>query len=221
MQCGYILTLIVVTSVLAGTSACSRVGSDNLRLTDEGDFLSKKGLFLNLGAPSQCQGTVTAWHLHYGLCNCRIRPREGVLAVYRPVNTGNQTMEYKIVPGSTKPVEVTCKDDGDDDTTKSADTRNLGETIIMLKTQEKFMIQSGDVIAICLPNRLQVLEEVASDHDTQRNDVYRYSGANINNCNLDRLQKIMPESRHLREKSTYRLHLYAEIAGIVHEILVV
>ena len=246
--------------MLTGVSACSRVGSDNSQTFPESDdsdsdFRDERGLFLNLGSPSQCQGIVTAWHLQYELEDCgsdhvKTRPaarsREtqrgtfsGVFAVYRPVN--NLTMkqqQHKVVPGSTKTVTISCQDDDDSDDrderrirstdisdhderrTRSTDTRDQEETI-MLEEEERFMIQRGDVIAICLPKsikksrgirRLHILEDIRIEAETP--SVHEYDlrrDPAVNNCNFSGLQTI--SSQLLKARSRYRLHLYAEIAG--------
>ena len=189
--------------MLTGTSACSRVGSDSQTFSDDGDYRNKKGLFLNLGASSQCQGTVTAWHLRYKLDDCRSRKTfSGVLAVYRPVN--NLTIE--IVPNSTKSVMITCDDDGDDERTRS----------LLLVAEEQFMIQRGDVIAVCLPKRyrLQMLEDVRSE--IKRNAsvyeyIYKRQKSAVNGCKFNKLQTI--ESQSLRARNNYRLHVHVDIAG--------
>ena len=240
--------------MLTGTSACSRVGSDSLSSSDDhdNDFQNEKGLFLNLGTPSECQGIVTAWHLCYELEECRSSQRarsgksrksssesetdretfNGVFAVYRPVS--NLTMNYELVPGSTKSVMINCDDDDDGD--ESEDTRarsNTGRTqsntrdeeeIILLEKQERFMIQRDDVIAVCLPNirmryRLQILEEVTvTGRRNAAPGVHEYDGKGraLENCNFNELQTI--SSDHLKEKKKrerrrYRLNLYAKIEG--------
>ena len=222
------LHYLAITSVLTGTSACSRVGSDSQTFSDDSKFLNRKGLFLNLGAPSQCQGTVTAWHLRYELDDCRSRSRSStidretvnsVLAVYRPVN--NLTMEYEIVPGSTKSVMLACDDDDNDDRTRS-DARDE-EEMILLEAEERFVIRRGDVIAVCLPSikkryRLQILEDVRNGID-----IYEYirKKSVVNGCNFNKLQTIRSQS--LRARSSYRLHLHAEIAGtrLVYSLLII
>ena len=213
--------------MLTGTSACSRVGSDSQTFSDDSDFLNKKGLFLNLDAFSQCQGTVTAWHLRYELDSCRSRTRSsketfnGVLAVYRPVN--NQKIEYEIVPNSTKSVMITCDDDDDDDERTRSNARDQEQTI-SLEAEEQFMIQRGDVIAVCLPSikkryRLQILEDVGNEigiyeYNTRQKD-------DVNDCNFNKLQTITSQS--LRARSSYQLHLHAEIAGtrLVYSLLII
>ena len=149
--------------MLTGTSACSRVGSDSLSSSDDNDFQSRRGLFLNLGTPSECQGIVTAWHLRYELEECssqrtrsgrtkssRDRETEGVtfnsvFAVYRPI--GNLTMKYELVPGSTKSVMINCDDDDDaddaDDTDDTDDTRassNTRRTRSSTRDEEEILI---------------------------------------------------------------------------------
>ena len=224
--------------MLTGTSACSRVGTDSQSSSDDSDFQSKRGLFLNLGSPSECQGIVTAWHLRYELEECssqrtrsgrtkssRDRETEGetfnsVFAVYRPIS--NPTMQYQLVPGSTKYVMITCDGDdinGDDDTRKTPSNTRDREEIILLENQERFMIQRGDIIAVCLPDikrryRLQILEEVRSENEgNAAHGVHKYDGEEhaVENCNFNGLQTI--RLRRRRARSSYRLNLYAEIAG--------
>ena len=235
--------------MLTGTSACSRVGSDSLSSSDDhdNDFQNEKGLFLNLGTPSECQGIVTAWHLRYELEECRSSQiarsgksrksrsesetdREtfnGVFAVYRPVS--NLTMNYELVPGSTKSVMINCDydDDHDDSTSAHSNGRTQSNTrdeeeIIPLEKQEQFMIQRDDVIAVCLPNkryRLQILEEVTvTGRRNAAPGVHEYNGKGhaLENCNFNGLQTI--SSDHLKEKKKrerrrYRLNLYAKIEG--------
>ena len=170
--------------MLTGTSACSRVGSDSLSSSDDhdNDFQDEKGLFLNLGTPSECQGVVTAWHLRYELEECRSSQtarsgksrksssesetdREtfnGVFAVYRPVSNLTMKYELSLVPSSTKSVMINCDDDDayDDDNTRArsntrrtrSSTRDVEEILIPLEKEEQFTIQRDDVIAICLPD---------------------------------------------------------------------
>ena len=127
----------------------------------------------------------------------------GVLAVYRPVN--NLTIE--IVPNSTKSVMIICDDDDEDERTRS----------ILLKAEEQFMIQRGDVIAVCLPRRyrLQMLEDVRSEIE-RNTGVYEYvdkrqKKSAVNGCKFNELQTI--ESQSLRARNNYRLHVHVDIAG--------
>ena len=220
-MCIVTLVLIIISvTVITGTIACSRVGSDIQTFSDADSF---RGLFLNLGAPSQCRGIVTAWHLHYQLDDCesdssktRTRPTPtkatyytGVFIVYRPINVTNQTSSYEAVPGSMKSVTISC----DEENEERAQSR---EKIILLQTNEQFMIQRDDVIAVCLPefkkkhrNILQILED---EKEIERNDIYVYKQKNyVKDCNSNKLQTI--RSQQLKVKSSYRLHLYAEIEG--------
>ena len=167
----------------------------------------------------------------------------GVFAVYRPIN--NLTMkqqQYEVVPGSTKTVTISCQDDDDSDDhdesrtrstdagdqdesrTRSTDTRDQEETIL-LEEEKCFMIQIGDVIAICLPRsikgrrdirRLHILEDIRIEAETPSVHEYDRRNSAVNNCNFNKLQMI--RSQHLEARSSYRLHLYAEVAGepVVH-----
>ena len=199
--------------MITRATACSRVGSDFQTFTDTDSF---RGLFLNLGAPSQCQGMVTAWHLYYELNGCESdddRSRStsttynAVFVVYQPINSNDHTVSYEVVPGSMKSVTIPC----DEDNEERIQSR---EEIISLEAHEQFMIQRGDVIAVCLPNinrrhALQILE----DEGIERNDIYEYTRRRrriaVRNCNFNRLQEI--RSQHLIAKSSYRLYLYAGI----------
>lgn len=169
-------------------------------------------------------------------------------------NLTMQQRQHEVVPGSTKMVTISCQDDDDSDDrdesrtrstdtrdrdesrarstdtsdrdesrTRSTDTRDQEETIL-LEEEERFMIQRGDIIAICLPRsikgrdirRLHILEDIRIEAETP--SVHEYDGQKfaVDNCNFDRLQTI--RSRLLVERSSYRLHLYAEVAGepVVH-----
>ena len=201
------------------------MGSDTPTFSDASNFETEKGLFLNLEAPAQCQGMVTAWHLRYELnnCNSRTRSREretynGVFVIFRPVN--NPPTEYEIVPDSMKSVLILCdNDDDNDETTTRRSKAKYQEETISLQEHEQFMIQRGDIIAVCLPDirrrhRLQILENVRNE--VERNVgvyEYKYKGQrrDVERCNFNKLQTI--RSQHLRAESSYQLHLYAEIAG--------
>ena len=226
----YIVIVVLSVTVITGTIACSRVGSDNQAFSESNNFKEREGLYLNLGAPSRCHGMLTAWHLRYEVDDCESdstrtktrrtrRMREtytGVFIVYRPIN---QTMSYEAVPGSMKSVTVSCNEDNDERTHSL--TRK--ETIISLQTNEQFMIQRGDVIAVCLPdtssrhrNIFQILED---EEEIERNDII-YEYKDVKDCNSKKLQTI--RSQQLKVKSSYRLHLYAEIAGrFLWEILLI
>ena len=251
--------IIFVSVIYTGVHACSRVGS-NVQPTSPGsgasNFIEEEGLFLNLGAPSQCQGMVTAWHLRYQLKDCEVagptktktntgsqshsRSRRsgrenGVFAVYRPIN--NHTMEYKIVPGSIKSIMIACDDDSttgdddktddDDDDTSSHDQSRRSrsrrsktiqrEEVISLEAEEQFMIEKGDIIALCLPDvssryRLEIVEDTENSGIIT---VYEYwpKRRDVRDCNLsDDLQMIKSP---LTARPSYQLNIQAEIAGIV------
>ena len=196
--------------MITRTTACSRVGNDFQTPTDTDDF---RGLFLNLGAPSQCQGMVTTWHLYYELDGCgsddgrrsASTTYNAVFVVYRPIrNSNDHTVSYEVVPGSMMSVEISC----DEDNEQRIQSR---EEIILLKAHEQFMIQRDDIIAVCLPDRRCTLQILEDEEGIERNDIYEYTRRGrrnaVRNCNFDRLQKI--RSRSLTVKSSYQLYLYA------------
>ena len=117
-----------------------------------------------------------------------------MLAAYQPVN--NLTIEYEIVPSSTKSVIITCDDD--DERTRT----------ILLEAEEQFMIQRDDVIAVCLPrrNRLQILEDVRSEIERnagvyEYDEEYKGQESAVNGCKFNKLQTI--KSQSLRARSSY------------------
>ena len=185
---------------------CPLLGSD---LQSEFSRSSEEKLFLNFGAPAQCNGTVTLWR--YCSYNSYLQGDEcdgsedytSKFLVYR--QTGNST--YEPVPGSTKSVTITlnCPSDGGFRCREAT-----------LSQSEQFTIQQNDIVAACLidiiANPLRIVGE--GNTQTGSGQVYHYDGFLYQLCTSNQLQTIDTQrSEFTSENGTYRLHLYAEVSS--------
>lgn len=186
-------------------------------------------LFMNFGAPAQCNGTVTSWHYcsynEYIHCDddadddddyddddddddsdgsCRSQHYTSKFLVYR--QTGPST--YQPTPGSTKLVtlSLTVPSDG------GFQCRNIS-----LSQPEQFIIQKNDIVAACLmdnrsTNPIRIVGEQNSGPSKQ---VYRYNADNYEDCTVSQLQTININTQDgtFLQSIKYRLHLYAETTG--------
>lgn len=179
-------------------------------------------MFLNLQDPSQCNGTVESWHLHYEINNrCgRSKSYSVTFLVYRPLLSSHAMSSlYELVSGSSKSVTLPCHD-------KSRHRVQL--LMEMLSPSERFVIQRDDVVAVCLPgvsSKIKVLNKLDNDKSRSRDSetretlgpmIYEYHSPknhhDIDTCVFDSLQTIQPRYMQLIRGS--HLHLYANITGI-------
>ena len=164
---------------------------------------SREKLFMNFGAPAQCNGTVTSWR--YCTYNRYLQDDEcedtesysSVFLVYR--QTGNST--YEPVPGSTKSVTLSlrCPSDGG---------FQCGR-LETLSQSEQFTIQENDIVAACLKSSpIRVIGDESSGSSRQ---VYQYDGFLYQLCQTSQLQTIdVRNSDFTLNNGVHRFHLYAE-----------
>ena len=183
--------------------ACPLLGSNIVTRYSES---SREKLFVNFGAPAQCNGTVTSWR--YCSYNRYLQDDEcegtesysSVFLVYR--RTGNST--YQPVPGSTKSVTISlrCPRDGGFQCGRQ-------ET---LSQAEQFTIQENDIVAACLKSSpIRVVGDESSGSSRQ---VYQYDGFFYQLCLTSQLQTIdVQNSAFTSNNGVHRLHLYAETSS--------
>ena len=188
-------------------NACPLLGSN---VTTQFTRPSRNKLFMNFGAPAQCNGTVTSWH--YCSYNQYLEDNEdcegtesytSIFLVYR--QTGPST--YQRVAGSSKSVTISlnCPSDGGFRCDRSQ----------TLSPSEQFDIQENDIVAACLrnfgfiANPIQLVGEQSSGPSSQ---VYWYDGNNYETCSDSQLETIdIQNSAFTLDSGVYRLHLHAEI----------
>ena len=165
---------------------------------------SRERLFINFGAPAQCNATVTSWHYCYynRFTDDECEDDEDAVSymtkflVYR--QTGNST--YEPVPESTKLVTLSlrCPSDG-----------GFQCRTVSLPPSEQFTIQKNDIVAACLmdnPIRVVGYEILGSSQK-----VYLYDANNYERCTTSQLQTIYTQNSEFTLRGgIYRLHLYAE-----------
>ena len=171
---------------------------------------------MNLGAPAQCNGTVTSWrYCSYNRFqgtggddddddddsdDCRgSASYTSVFLVYRRTAAGAST--YEPVPGSTKPVTLTlnCRNNG-----------GFQCREVMLSQSEQFSVQENDIVAACLmaTNPIRMVGYQRSGSST---NVYQYNANDYEDCTTSQLQSIdIQNSAFTSGTVNYRLHLYAE-----------
>ena len=169
---------------------------------------TRERLFMNFGAPAQCNGTVTSWR--YCSYNRYLTEEDecdgterytSVFLVYR--QTGAST--YEPVPGSRMSVTITlrCPRDGG----------FRCDRIETLSQDEQFIIQENDIVAACLmdtgsTNPIRMVGYQSSGSST---NVYQYNANNYEDCTTSQLQSIdVQNSAFTSGTVNYRLHLYAE-----------
>ena len=171
------------------------VGSDAALSSNNRVRTQSPGLFINLGSPSVGEGLVQSWHFCY---SC---PNSGeyrvVFMVYRP-DSGSQ--RYEMVPGSALDISVVCEQ------------RNSVQCVALsLVTGEHFLIQTGDVVAACLPgggrDPVRMTSSIGNGSQSETSAVYQYSDNGIDSCGGDLLRTV--DSPDLAEQSGTLLHLYA------------
>lgn len=188
---------------ILSSNMCPVAGDDSqARLTQS----TRERLFMNFGAPAQCNGTVTSWrYCSYNRYTQEDDECEGsefytsVFMVYRL--TGPST--YEIVPGSMKSVTITlrCPRDG-----------GFRCREAMLATAEQFEIQQNDIVAACLRDTSSTnpIRIVGEDRIGATGDVYQYNALNYQRCSAAQLQRIdIQNSAFTMNNGEFRLHLYA------------
>ena len=187
---------------------CPLLGSD---LQSQFTQSSEEKLFLNFGAPAQCNGTVTSWR--YCSYNSYLQSDEcdspedytSKFLVYR--QTGNST--YEPVPRSNKSVTITlrCPSDG-----------GFRCREVTLSQSEQFTIQQNDIVAACLMNNffsiysLRIVGE--GSNQTGSGQVYQYDRFLYQLCTSTQLQTIDTQrSEFTSRNGIYRLHLFAEVSS--------
>ena len=186
------------------SNMCPVAGGDNqTRLRQS----TRERLFMNFGAPAQCNGTVTSWRYcsynRYMEDDDECDDRESytsVFMVYR--QTGPST--YELVPGSMKDVtiELRCPRDGG--------FRCREET---LRTEaEQFEIQQNDIVAACLRDTSSTnpIRIVGEDRTGASGHVYQFNAPNYERCTASQVQTIDTQnSAFTLNNGEFRLHLYA------------
>ena len=174
-------------------------------ISQSDDFASRRGLFFIKGAPSRCNGYVTTWQFRYA-CGTR-RQSNIVLLVYRPTN--NHT--FNIVTESIKAVTISCSN------------VTIGKEHVWeerLSSFEEFLIEKGDVLAVCLPKNeeqkpiFKIFQFKSLHHNNSIPSVYKLvtNDNSIDNCALNRLQTV--DSLDVRGRPSLHLNLYVNITGI-------
>ena len=165
---------------------------------------TRERLFINFGAPAQCNGTVTTWqYCSYNTYLGDVEDREDYTTkflVYR--QTGPST--YEPVPGSTKTVTISLRSPSD------GGFRCRTET---LSQSERFAIQQNDIVAACLMDTSSTnpIRIVGFDSSSSLSFVYQYNVNNYEDCTTSQLQTVDTQSSEFTSGSVaYQLHLYAE-----------
>lgn len=188
---------------------------------------------MNLRDPSRCNGTVLSWHLYYESRNNRCqrsRSYSVTFLVYRPLPSNYKLSSpyhyYELVSGSNKSVTLPCND-----RTHDRSRRGIQSFMETLSPSERFIIQTDDIVAVCLPKEtsrhIRILNELDSDRLRPRDNsrsgtkrrlspiIYEYrshsKNRDIEACVFDSLQTIQSGDIHPRRND--HLHLYANITG--------
>ena len=122
--------------------------------------------------------------------------------VFHPVSNGTS---YEVVPGSIKSFTLVCHDDG---------IRMVQPTLL---TFEAFIIQRGDIIAVCLPRQGQNdLRVITRKRTTETKFLYEYDpqGPDDDDCEFDR--EFAVNSEDLEQRRYLHLHLYPGIIVNYH-----
>lgn len=169
---------------------------------------SRERLFMNFGAPAQCNGTVTSWRYCYynrypdDECDDAESYRS-VFLVYRKF--GGSTSTYIPVLESRRSVRITlrCPRDG-----------GFRCREVTLSRSEQFTVQQNDIIAACLPSvgSIRVVGEQSSGPSV---GVYQYDASGFAQCSDSQLPVVLADASQSSiftlNRGRFRLHLYAEI----------
>ena len=184
---------------------CPLLGSN---IQTEYSQSNRERLFMNFGAPAQCNSTVTSWRYcsynRYLEEDDECDDREyytSVFLVYR--QTGAST--YEPVPGSRKSVTISlrCPRDGGFQC----------DRVQTLSQAEQFTIQENDIVAACLKDTgsTNPIRLVGYQSSGASSDVYQYNANNYEDCTTSQLQSIDVQNSDFTSGTVnYRLHLYAE-----------
>ena len=171
---------------------------------------SRERLFMNFGAPAQCNGTVISWRY----CYYNINPDDdcaessddtvsyrSVFLVYRKI--GDST--YAPAPETRKVVTLTpgC----------SSQRAQLPCQEVALSPSEQFKVQQNDIIAACLPS-VRSIRVVGEDSSGPSTGVYQYDASGFAQCSDAQLPIVLAETQSgifTLNSGRFRLHLYAEI----------
>ena len=194
--------LLVIVYILMAAAECSTVGSDLRALSHR--FKEREGLYLNLGASSQCRGTVTAWHFCYGMSECETDVKyHATFLVYRPINRNYTSSELSIVPESIKSTSLGCQ---------NRSKVKCGKE--MLLSSEQFMVQENDVVAVCLPaereKRLQLISRKYDEDEGTEGTLYQHY-SEIEGCDRNKLRTVNMQG--ITPHTYLQLHLHAEVAA--------
>ena len=189
---------------------CPLLGSDvKTRFSQS----SRERLFMNFGAPAQCNGTVTSWQY----CYYNVNPDDddcaessddtisyrSVFLVYRKIGAST----YAPVPGTRKLVTLTpsCSSGG----------RQLPCQEVALSPSEQFSVQQNDIIAACLPS-VRSIRVVGEQSSGPSMGVYQYDASGFAQCSDSQLPIVFAETQgsiFTLNSGRFRLHLYAEISS--------
>ena len=119
---------------------------------------------MNLGAPAQCSGIVTAWHFCYGVSECEMDTKyHATFLVYRP-SKNHTSGELLVVPESIRSVSLAME---------CGNKRRVKCSKEMLSSEKQFIVEENDILAVCLPaeseqqlqiisrNTMKTMKEVA------------------------------------------------------------
>ena len=172
----------------------STVG-DDIRLLSH-QFLPRQGLYLNLGAPSTCNGTVTCWNYCYGNSFCSNHSHYATFMVYRPREDNSN--ELQLVPESIKSVSVRCQ---------NKNPIKCGKEV--LPRSEWFAIRKNDIVSVCLSQqrpRFQLISRKYVRFDEQvTTEIFQHRSTNCGE------QQLLIDRRNLVMRSFLQLHLSAEL----------
>ena len=206
-------------------SSCPLLGSNIQTAFSQSN---RERLFLNFGAPAQCNGTVTSWRYCYyntytqsggdddddddddddsnsnsnGNGCGSTQTYTSKFLVYRQTSATT----YEPVPGSTRTVTLSlrCPRDGG--------FRCREET---LTQNEQFSIQENDIIAACLMDDSSTNPiRIVGEGSVGSGQVYQYNRNNYESCTTAQLQTVdTAMSSFISQNGIYRLHLYADISS--------
>ena len=193
------LMLVAVNSSVV-VANCSIVGSDLRTLSHR--FKERKGLFFNFRAPSQCSGTVTAWHFCYEMSACEAAAKyHATFLIYRANETNQTSGGLVAIPESIKSVSLTCQNG----------SRVKCNREILLSS-EQFLIKEGDILAVCLPAEREHQLQLTSrkyQQDEEIGGIYQYNNEMIKDCKRRQIQYI--NRRDIWSRRHLQLHLNAEV----------
>lgn len=156
----------------------------------------QEGIFLNLGSPSPCRGTVSSWNFCY---SC---PRNGQYhAVFMVYQLNSSSLQYEVLPESVIQVSVVCSQKG----AIQCKSRTLS-------VSEQFLIGNGDNIAVCLPNdgreSIRMISSAGGSDEFGAGDIHEYTDNGDDTCAMSKLRAVNYEA--LLQNNAIQLHLFTE-----------